>query len=187
MGRGAQAPRPSTLFDNLVIQAKRNRPQMSDDALSMVLGALARLEGNLAKVQEDVTFLLAKIQDDLTALRADLTSQRGDLKSLRVDVMARLDRHENHLTTIRDDISVAMGRTEHMRRVHDNTREEVRDLGEQLGTMWRKVNRLEEVVRSLFGPRGRGRQGMSRRVQPSAGPDAFRGNVEELRRRGVTL
>ena len=97
---------------------------MSDDALSMVLGALVRLEGNLAKVQDD-------------------------LASLRVDIMACLDRHENHLTSIRDDISVAMGGTDHMRRISDTTREDVRGLAEQLGTMWRKVNRLEEVVRGL--------------------------------------
>ena len=111
---------------------------MSDDALSMVLGALVRLEGNLAKVQ-----------DDLTSVRADLTS-------LRVDTMARLDRHENHLTSIRDDISVAMGGTDHMRRISDTTREDVRGLAEQLGTMWRKVNRLEEVVRGLSDRTGEG-------------------------------
>ena len=113
---------------------------MSDDALSMVLGALVRLEGNLAKVQDDLT-------------------------SLRVDTMARLDRHENHLTSIRDDIprkslrdfaGVAMGGTDHMRRISDNTREDVRGLAEQLGTMWRKVNRLEEAVRGLSDRAGEG-------------------------------
>ena len=104
---------------------------MSDDALSMVLGALVRLEGNLAKVQDD-------------------------LASLRVDTMARLDRHENHLTSIRDDISVAMGGTDHMRRISDTTREDVRGLAEQLGTMWRKVNRLEEAVRGLSDRAGEG-------------------------------
>ena len=104
---------------------------MSDDALSMVLEALVRLEGNLAKVQDDLT-------------------------SLRVDVMARLDRHENHLTSIRDDISVAMGGTDHMRRISDTTREDVRGLAEQLGTMWRKVNRLEEAVRGLSDRAGEG-------------------------------
>ena len=81
---------------------------MSDDALSMVLGALVRLEGNLAKVQ-------------------------GDLTALRVDTMARLDRNENHLTSIRDDISVAMGGTDHMRRISDDTREDVRGLSDRAG------------------------------------------------------
>ena len=104
---------------------------MSDDALSMVLGALVRLEGNLTKVRDDLT-------------------------ALRVDTMVRLDRHENHLTSIRDDISVAMGGTDHMRRISDNTREDVRGLAEQLGTMWRKVNRLEEVVRGLSDRAGEG-------------------------------
>ncbi len=104
---------------------------MSDDVLSMVLGALVRLEGNLAKVQDGLTFL-------------------------RADTMARLDRHENHLTSIRDNISVAMGRTDHMRRIADNTREDVRDLGEQRGAMWRKVNRLEEAVRGLPDRAGEG-------------------------------
>ena len=120
---------------------------MSDDALSMVLAALIRPEGNLTKVQ-----------DDLTALR-------GDQTSLRVDTMARLDRHENHLTSIRNDIprkllrdfaGVAMGGTDHVRRISDNTREDVRGLAEQLETMWRKVNRLEEVVRGLSDRAGEG-------------------------------
>jgi hypothetical protein len=89
---------------------------MSDDALSMVLGALVRLEGNLTKVQDDLT-------------------------ALRVDTMARLGRHENHLASIRDDIRVAMGQTDHMRRIHGHDpRGRARP----------------------FGPRGRGRQGMSR-------------------------
>ncbi len=79
---------------------------MSDDALSMVLGALVRLEGNLTKVQDDLT-------------------------ALRIDTMARLGRHENHLTSIRDDISVAMGQTDHMRRIHDTTREVVRGLSDR--------------------------------------------------------
>ena len=104
---------------------------MSDDALSMVLGALVRLEGNLAKVQDD-------------------------LAALRIDTMARLDRHGNHLTSIRDDISVAMGGTDRVRRISDNTREDVRGLAEQLGTMWRKVNRLEEAVRGLSDRTGEG-------------------------------
>ena len=87
---------------------------MGDDALSMVLGALVRLEGNLTKVQDD-------------------------LAALRVDTMARLDRHENHLTSIRDDISVAMGRIDRMRRTHDP------------GGRARP-----------FRPRGQGQQGVSR-------------------------
>ena len=80
---------------------------MSDDAPSMVLEALVRLEGNLAKVQDDLT-------------------------SLRVDAMARLDRHENHLTSTRDDTGVAMGRgPDHIRRVNDSTREDVRGLSDR--------------------------------------------------------
>ena len=43
-----------------------------------------------------------------------------------------------------------------MRRISDNTREDVRGLAEQLGTMWRKVNRLEEAVRGLSDRAGEG-------------------------------
>ena len=101
-----------------------------------------------------------------------MTKVQDDLTALRVDTMTRLDRHENHLTSIRDDISVAVGRTGHMRRIHDTTREEVRDLGGQLGTTWRKANRLEEVVRGLSDRAGEG-EGMSRPLQADAGPDAI--------------
>jgi predicted nucleic acid-binding Zn-ribbon protein len=90
---------------------------MNDDALTQILAAVRRLEAG---------------QDDL----------RAAVTTLRIDVMARLDRHENHLSTIRDDIAVFMGRADQAALVAGNTRDEMRALGQQIGIQQRQISKL---------------------------------------------
>jgi len=96
---------------------------MSDDS---ILTALARLESRLVRLEDGQT-------------------------ALRVDVMARMDRLENKLTEIRDDIAVNFGATDTVKRANDNTREELRSLGETVSAMYRVVRRLDDRVRHLEG------------------------------------
>jgi len=65
--------------------------------------------------------------------------------------MARIDRPQNSLTAIRDDIGVNMGAAEAMQRANDNTRELVRLQGDQLSAMWRQLKALEARVREITG------------------------------------
>lgn len=103
---------------------------MSDDP---ILAALARLEAGQAKLE----------------------AGQGRLETshiaLRVDLMARMDRLQNSLTLIRDDITVNMGAVDAMQRANDNTRELVRSQGDQMNVMWRQLKNLEAKVRGITG------------------------------------
>jgi len=57
---------------------------------------------------------------------------RAELTQMRVDLMARMDRLEDGLTAIRNDIAVNFGAADAVKRANDNTREEVRSLGEMV-------------------------------------------------------
>ncbi len=98
---------------------------MSDDALSMILAAVIRLE------------------DKVGHLESGQVELRNEIMSIRTDIMMRLDRHENHLSGIRDDIAVSMGRADQAALVAVNTREEARLLGHQVALLQRQVNKLQ--------------------------------------------
>jgi uncharacterized protein (UPF0335 family) len=66
-------------------------------------------------------------------------------------MMGRIDRLQDTMTEIRDDISVAMGSADAMQRANDNTRELVRLQGDQLTIMFRQIKRLEEKVKDITG------------------------------------
>jgi hypothetical protein len=86
-----------------------------------------------------------------TALQYSQTALQDSQTSLRVDTMARMDRLENRLTEIRDDISVNMGSSERAHEAAANTRTELRSLGVQVNVMWRQMKRLEQQVRDITG------------------------------------
>jgi len=138
---------------------------MSEDA---VIAALSRLEAGqmvlhagqtalqegFASVQGGFVTLqggFATLQGGLLALQKSQTALEESQINLRVDVMGRMDRLENKLTEIRDDISVNMGSTYRAREAVDNTRDELRSLGEQVNIMWRQMKRLEQQVRDISG------------------------------------
>ncbi len=83
-------------------------------------------------------------------LRA-ITRMGEGLTQLRADMMVRLDRVQDDVQAIRDDIGVNMASAERVRHAHDGTRAELRDMGDQLAAIWRKVQRLESEVRTLRG------------------------------------
>ncbi len=97
---------------------------ISDGALSMILAATIRLEDKMTRFEDK-------------------------MKSMRADVMLRLDRHENHLGDIRDDIAVSMGRADQAALVAVNTREEARLLSQQVALLQRQVNKLQTRLDQL--------------------------------------
>jgi len=70
---------------------------------------------------------------------------------LRADLMARLDKHANQLNAIRDDIGVNFGTADAVRQANENTRDEVRSLGDVVTGMQRQIQRLQTQVRELRG------------------------------------
>jgi phage shock protein A len=71
-----------------------------------------------------------------TIVRAIERLEEGQDK-LRIDVMARIDRLQDAVTSAQ--------------RANDNTREEVSALREQVMIMWRQVKLLEAQVRQIKG------------------------------------
>jgi hypothetical protein len=110
---------------------------MSDDP---VLSALSRLESGLTDVGSR-----------LTDVEAGLTGVQQSQTTLRVDVMARMDRLENKLTEMRDDMTVNIGGTWQTREALSSTRGDLHSLGEQVNIMWRQMKRLEQQVREITG------------------------------------
>ena len=76
---------------------------------------------------------------------------RRYLDALMVRINDGFEHVGNKLTEIRDDITVAMGTADQVRRVHDNTRDEVRGLHELLSIMQKQILRLEAQVSDLRG------------------------------------
>ena len=65
--------------------------------------------------------------------------------------MARMDRLQDEMTAVRDDITVNIGAGEHNKKVNDNTRELLRILESQVNIMWRQLKNLEAKVREANG------------------------------------
>jgi chromosome segregation ATPase len=142
---------------------------MSDNP---VLAAIGRLEIAFAGSQRDVRADISQLREDQTGMRGDITLMRGDITQLREDqtgmrgdvtqmraditqmrsvIMDRIDRLQDRITEVRDDIGVAMGSADAMQRANDNTRELVRLQGEQMSIMFRQIKRLEDKVRTITG------------------------------------
>jgi hypothetical protein len=86
--------------------------------------------------------------DELRALLAGIEDRLGARSAA---IMDRLDRLQDSLTGIRDDIAVNYGATDAARRANDNTREEMRSLAEVQMVMVRQINRMQAELRELRG------------------------------------
>ena len=134
---------------------------MSDDRTGRILAIVERLEVGQADLVAGQAGLVAKQTDlaagqaDLVAKQADLVAKQAsmgaDLTRLRVDMMARMDRLQDSLTAIRDDISTNYGTAEAAQRANDNTRTELRALSEVVSSLVRQIRRLDTEVRILKG------------------------------------
>jgi hypothetical protein len=103
---------------------------MSDDPMQPVLDVLVRLEAGQVK------------------LRADSLAELG---SSRAAIMDRVERLENRITEVRDDIAVAMGSSDQMQRANDNTRADLRSMQDQVSVMWRQIKSLEIRIDGIEG------------------------------------
>jgi chromosome segregation ATPase len=126
-------------------------------ALARPQATLARVETTLAQVEAGQTAALAHVEAGHASLRRDmatredLTRMREELTRTRVDIMDRIDRLQNTVSAIRDDIAVNMGAADAAQRVNDNTREDLRSLREQVSVMWRQLKAVEARVREITG------------------------------------
>jgi cell division FtsZ-interacting protein ZapD len=102
---------------------------------------------------DSVLAVLARLEEGQKAIREELGTLASEQARLRTDVMARLDRQQNDLTGIREDIGVNMAAVLHAVARGQSTREDVRlmdqaqiDLGRQVSLLHRRLIALEERV-----------------------------------------
>jgi hypothetical protein len=122
---------------------------MSDqpDRFEQILTEITGLRTGLGAVKTE----LGAVKTELGAVKTDLSGVKTDLLGVRTDLMGRMDRLQDSLTAIRDDIGVNMGRADAAVRANASTREDVRGLEEQFGLIWRKIRHLENRVREIGG------------------------------------
>jgi predicted nucleic acid-binding Zn-ribbon protein len=118
---------------------------VSDDQTARVLAALERLEAGQVRLeagQTQHTAALERLETGQTKLRADL--------------MARIDRLQDTVETIRGDITVNFGRADQVQRIASNLRDDLRALygvvsggRDELHALSEVVNGMERQVRRL--------------------------------------
>src|SRR3954447_24273613 len=82
--------------------------------LSQLDVKLSQLEPRLGQLEAE----LGRLKAEQKSLRSDLLAELGRTRS---DIMERVERLENAVTLIRDDIAVNMGAVEAVERANDNT------------------------------------------------------------------
>ena len=106
---------------------------------------LARLETGHKSLHAD----LARLETGQNSLRADFSRLEAGQVSLRVDVMDRIDRLQNTVEGMRDDIRVNFGASDRVGRIASGASEEVRALGAEVSAMERQIMRLRADVDEL--------------------------------------
>jgi predicted nucleic acid-binding Zn-ribbon protein len=112
---------------------------------SQMRGELTGLRGDLADVRADQS----SMRGELTGMHATLARMQDEQTRLRVDMVDQLEKMENKLTLIREDIAVNMGRADGAHRAADNTRDELRALNEQVQSMERRQRMLSARMDQL--------------------------------------
>lgn len=110
----------------------------SSGELTRVSDQLNRLSGDVTGLSGDVT----RLSGEVTRLSGETSRLGGEQIRLRIDMMERFERVENHLTVIREDIGVNMGRADRAHLAADNTRDEMHALSGQVQSMERRQRTL---------------------------------------------
>ena len=119
--------------------------------LIATVGQLTTSQGQLIATVGQLTATVGQLIASHEQLEARVETLEAAHIATRTDLMGRMDRLQDSLTLIRDDVSVNMGAASAMQRANDNTRELVRQQGEQMNVMWRQLKNLEARVRDITG------------------------------------
>ena len=96
---------------------------MSDTLAAAIQAALSRIEEGQQQVRGDVAILRTAMDDRLQVVEAAVTDRlqvvEKNMTDLRVALMDRMDRLQETLTGIRDDVGVNMHHSDRVRQAHD--------------------------------------------------------------------
>ena len=139
---------------------------MNDEQIQQILTALQRLEAGQARLEAGQAKLegrqakleagLAKLEAGQAALEAGLAQQVAALErleagqtKLRVDVMARIDRLQDKVSGILDDIAVNFGRADQVQRIARTFREDMQFIQSTNTGIRDEIHALTEVVSAI--------------------------------------
>jgi chromosome segregation ATPase len=105
------------------------------DGINQVLAAIARVDDRVGRVEEPID----RMDERTGRLEEELTRAR-------VEVMARLDRQQDVLAGIRDDIRVNVAATDMVRDRHNAIRNDYDQLAHQVSVIHRRLIQLEQRV-----------------------------------------
>ena len=97
----------------------------------------------------------------LAALKEGQQQHAAALEQLRSDLTNRMDRVDNAITAIRDDITVTMRLADRAQEAADHTRAGLSALGDRVTAMMHQIQDLQAEVRNLKGEGPRTEQARS--------------------------
>ena len=142
------------------MQAHISRLEAGQDAMQ---AHISRLEAGQAAIRTDVAAIRAELESirvdlvhleaGMAALRAEFASYRtgllDELGATRAVMIERIQGVQGAIAQLKDDISVNMGAVDSARQMNETTRDDLRQLREQVGVMWRQLKAVQEEVTQL--------------------------------------
>jgi chromosome segregation ATPase len=122
--------------------------------VTVVRSEITGLRGDITVVHGEIAELRGEItvaRGEITTLRSEITTMRSEITTLRVDVMERIDRRQDRVTSLHDDVGVNFARTDRVDERSNGIEREVRAMGVEMSAMQRQIQRLQTDMRHLKG------------------------------------
>ena len=120
---------------------------MSDDPTTRILAAVDVLGSNLELLRGEV----GGLREEVGGLRGEVGGLRGDVIRFRAEIMGRIDRLQDAVSSVRDDGIVNFARADRVESIARESADQVRAMGVELSGMHRQIQRLQSDVRGLRG------------------------------------
>jgi hypothetical protein len=104
------------------------------------------LAAGIAGLRGELVAGLARQDDSIAGLKKDVGTLQSALLSVRTDLMARMDRLQNKMSAVSDDITVNYGAVEQTDRIARSASAETRALAQTVSAMQRQIRRIAAKV-----------------------------------------
>jgi len=121
---------------------------MVDDPTLRILDAIAQVRTGLT---DEIGRLRADMQRSIKDVQGSVKDVQGSISTVQFTLMARIDRVQDTLAGVKDDIVVNFAHSDRVERVARAGTEETRALAEQVTAMGRQIRRLSTRLDEIEG------------------------------------
>jgi len=117
--------------------------------LATMKADMVTMKADMATMKADVVTMKADMvtmKADIVTMKKDIGNLGSELLSVRVDLMARMDRLQDKMSSFADDVTVNYGAVSHTDRIAKSASEETRLLSETVNAMQRQIRRIAAKV-----------------------------------------